>query len=197
MTEIYLEIAKLTDKFRTMAYGLTTDEVKINDAVQELMLYFLQMNPDILRGIYKKDGVDGLTRYGAVALRRALTSTRSNFYYKYEKYYTHIDGFVYNSNKTDNNDSFFYDNSGYKNLSNIPNEEIDNTQLDRLELIDKELDKLDYWYDRELFKLYYYEEGSTLDKIHKKTRISRNSIFTTIDKVRNILKNNLADKKNK
>lgn len=193
MTDIYLEIAKLTDKFRTMAYGLTTDEVKINDAVQELMLYFMQMNPDTLKGIYEKDGVDGLTRYGAVALRRALTSTRSPFYYKYEKYYTHINGFIYNYDTTDINDCFSHVNRGCKNLSNIPNEDVDNTQLERLELIDKELDKLDYWYDRELFKLYYYEAGSTLDKIHKKTRISRNSIFTTIDKVRNIIKKNLNE----
>ena len=194
MTDIYLEIAKLTDKFRTMAYGLTTDENKINEAVQELMLYFLsRMNPDTLRDIYEKDGVDGLTRYGAVALRRALTSKRSNFYYKYEKYYTHIDSSVYNSNTTDTNDYFIPDGCSYKDLSNIPNEEIDNTKLERLELIDKELDKLDYWYDRELFKLYYYEAGSTLDKIHKKTKISRNSIFSTIDKVRNILKKNLNE----
>ena len=91
MTDIYIEISKLTDKFRTMAYGITTDENKINEAVQELMLYFLQMNPSTLSSIWEKDGIDGITRYGAVALRRALTSTRSNFYYKYEKYYTHID----------------------------------------------------------------------------------------------------------
>ena len=38
MTEIYIEISKLTDKFRTMAYGLTTDENKINEAVQELIM---------------------------------------------------------------------------------------------------------------------------------------------------------------
>ena len=61
----------------------------------------------------------------------------------------------------------------------------------------EELEKLDTPYTkkiaRELFKLYYYEEGSTLDKIHKKTKISRNSIFTTIDKVRNILKKNLNE----
>ena len=90
MTEIYKEISKLTDKFRTMAYGLTTDENKVNEAVQELMLYFLSMNPETLKTIYDKDGIDGVTRYGAVALRRSLTSKRSNFYYKYDKYYTHI-----------------------------------------------------------------------------------------------------------
>ena len=86
MTEIYLEISKLTDKFRTMAYGLTSDENEVNEAVQELLLYLLQMNKTTLKKIYDKDGVLGITRYGAVALRRALTSPRSNYYYKYIKY---------------------------------------------------------------------------------------------------------------
>jgi hypothetical protein len=64
------------------------------------MLYFLQMNPDTLKDIYTKDGIEGVTRYGAVALRRALTSPRSNFYYKYQKYYTHITDINYNYNST-------------------------------------------------------------------------------------------------
>jgi hypothetical protein len=90
MTEIYIEISKLTDKFREMAYRYTKDKTVVNEAVQELMLYFLQANPDVIRSIYEKDGIEGITKYGAVALRRALTSPRSNFYYKYQKYYTHI-----------------------------------------------------------------------------------------------------------
>jgi len=191
MNKIYLEIAKLTDKFRTMSYRLTTDENKINEAVQELMLYFMQMNPTTLKSIYDKDGVDGLTRYGAVALRRALTSKRSNFYYKYEKYYTHIDSSVFSSNTTDTNEYIIPDGFNYKDISNIPNEEVDNHKLMKLELIDKELDKLDSWYDRELFKLYY--SGETLDSLAAKTKISRNSLFTTIDKVRTIIKNNLNE----
>ena len=192
MTEIYVEISKLTEKFRTMAYGITTDENKVNEAVQELMLYFLQMNPDTLRSIYEKDGILGITRYGAVALRRALTSKRSNFFYKYEKYYTHIDNFSHNCNTTHNNNADVYNTTNNKNISNIPNQEVDNSKLEKLELIDKELDKIDYWYDRELFKLYYYE-GNTLDSLAAKTRISRNSIFTTIDKVRNLLKKKLNE----
>ena len=189
MTEIYLEISKLTDKFRTMAYGITTDKNKIHEAVQELMLYLLQANPKVIKKIYDKDGIDGITRYGAVALRRALTSTRSNFYYKYEKYYTHIDDFT---------STITYDviETGEviptKHLYNLPNEEVDHEQLNKLEAIDKELDKIDYWYDRELFKLYYYE-GNTLDSVAAKTRISRNSIFTTIDKVREIIKKKLNE----
>ena len=186
MNKIYLEISKLTDKFRTMAYGITTDENKIHEAVQELMLYFLQMNPDTLRSIYEKDGIDGITRYGAVALRRALTSTRSNFYYKYEKYYTHIDSSIYTLSCTYSDDNIYFDNNISKSLHNIPNEEIDNYQLNKLEEIDQSLEDI-YWYDKKIFELYYYE-GNTLDSLSEKTRISRNSIFNTIDKVRTKLK---------
>jgi len=192
MNDIYIEISKLTDKFRTMAYGITTDENKIHEAVQELMLYFLNMNPDTLKSIYDKDGIDGVTRYGAVALRRALTSKRSNFYYKYEKYYTHINSTIYSYTKTDTADYFIPDGYHYKDISNLPNEEIDHIQLNKLEKIDVELDKLESWYDRELFKLYYYE-GNTLDSLAAKTKISRNSLFTTIDKVREILKKKLNE----
>jgi len=192
MTDIYIEISKLTDKFRTMAYRFTNDENKINEAVQELMLYLLQANPQVIRKIYENDGVEGLTRYGAVALRRSLTSKRSNFYYKFGKYYTNIDEFT---------STITYDviETGEiipnKHLYNLPNEEEDvnhNNTLEKLEKIDVQLDKLESWYDRELFKLYYYE-GNTLDSLAAKTRISRNSIFTTIDKVRTILKKELNE----
>ena len=126
MNKIYTEIANLTDKFRTMAWGICKDENKINEAVQELMLYFLQMNPEVLKNIYDKDGIEGVTRYGAVALRRALTSTRSNFYYKYEKYYTHIDHFSHNCSTTYSNDSVCHNIANNKNISNLPNEKVDN-----------------------------------------------------------------------
>ena len=191
MTDIYIEISKLTDKFRTMAYGLTTDENKINEAVQELMLYLLQANPQVIKKIYDNDGIEGITRYGAVALRRALTSTRSNFYYKYEKYYTHIDSSSYSCSTTFSNDDVAHNIANNKHIYNLPNKEVDNESLKKLELIDLQLDQLN-WYDRELFKLYYYE-GNTLDSLAAKTRISRNSLFTTIDKVRTILKKELNE----
>ena len=189
MNKIYLEISKLSDKFRTMCYGLTQDKDQVEDAVQECMLYFLQMNPDSLKKIYDKDGLDGITRYGAVVLRRALTSTRSPFYYQYKKYYTHIDSFT--SNVT-------YDVietgevSPKKNLYNIPEEPaVKNLEFEKLDNIDLVLNDL-YWYDKQIFELYYYK-GNTLDSLAKKTGISRNSLFTTIDKVRTILKKELVD----
>jgi RNA polymerase sigma factor (sigma-70 family) len=172
-----------------MCYGLTKNKTNIDNAVQELMLYFLQMNPDTLKKIYTKDGLDGITKYGAVVLRRALTSVRSPFYYKYEKYYTHIDSSSYSCSTTFSNDDVAFNIANSKNISNIPNEEL-NYQWEKLEEVDKVLDTL-HWYDRELFKLYYYE-GNTLDSLAEKTRISRNSLFTTIDKVREILKKELV-----
>ena len=137
MIEIYEEIAKLSDKFTKMAYGISIDKNKIDNAVQELMLYFLQMNPDTLRSIYDKDGIQGLTKYGAVALRRSLTSTRSNFFYKYEKYYTHIDGASYSNTKTYTSDMFDFNIPNNKNIYNLPNEKIDDTQLLKLQEIDR------------------------------------------------------------
>ena len=190
MNKIYLEISELSDNFREIAFRFTKDKNKVDEAVQELFLYFLQINPDTIKKIYDKDGIDGILKYGAVALRRALTSTRSNFYYKYEKYYTHIDSACFNSSTTFNDNDFVNDNYNNKNIQNIPYKEAENESLNKLELIDKELDKI-YWYDREIFKLYY--SGNTLDSLAAKTRISRNSLFTTIDKVRTILKKELNE----
>jgi len=183
MNEIYKIVSELSTKFKAMAYGISKDKNDINNAVQELMLYFLQMNPETLKNIYEKDGKQGILRYGAVALRRALTSTRSSFYYKYKKYYTNLKTITYKASSTQNN--------FHKSIYNIPQEvEIDH-QWEKLELIDKELEKL-HWYDKQVFELYYYE-GNTLDSLAEETKISRNSLFTTIDKVRDILKKELND----
>ena len=179
MNKIYQEISSLSSKFREMCYGLTQDEEAINDAVQELMLYYLQMNPETLKGIWEKDGQEGLIRYGAVVLRRSLTSARSPFYYKYKKYYTHIQNF-YETNVTEGDHRSIYD---------MP-EVVEEYKWTKLEEIDKVLDK-QTWYDKKVFELYY--SGETLDSLASKTGISRNSLFTTIDKVREILKKKLNE----
>ena len=179
MTEIYAEISSLSSKFREMCFGLTQDEEAINDAVQELMLYYLQMNPKTLKGIWDKDGQEGLIRYGAIILRRALTSVRSPFYYKYKKYYTQVQDFY----ETD------YTKGRQQTLYNMP-EVVEEYKWEKLEEIDKVLDKQS-WYDKKVFELYY--SGETLDSLAKKTGISRNSLFTTIDKVREILKKELNE----
>tara|TARA_R100000329_G_scaffold30586_1_gene28246 strand:+ start:3215 stop:3772 length:558 start_codon:yes stop_codon:yes gene_type:complete len=184
MNDIYIKISKLSDKFITMCYGLTTNKTEIEDAVQELMLYFLNMNPETLKSIYEKDGEKGIMGFGAVVLKRALTSTRSPFYYKYKKYYTHIDS-IYETNTTLNHKTII------KYLNNLPEIKVDNSEIIKLDQIDAILDTV-HWYDKKVFELYYYD-NNTLDSLAKKTKISRNSLFTTIDKVRSIIKNELID----
>ena len=185
MNDIYIEISKLSDKFREMCYGITNDKEDIDNVVQELMLYFLQMNPETIKKIWEQDGKKGIIRYGAVVIRRALTCKNNAFYYKYKKYNTHLDSSIHVSSITTDFNYVYDHRVNYKTLENIPEE----TQTDKsyyFKEIDDALEQLN-WYDKKIFELYYYE-GNTLDSLAKKTKISRNSLFTTIDKVRNILK---------
>ncbi len=182
MNEIYQVVADCRKTFIKMSYAFTQDINEIENVVQECLMYFLQMNPDTLKKIYIKDGTKGIISYGAVILRRSYTSSRSAYFYKYKKYYTHIDTNYSNATygAKDRNDD-----QNKKNLYNIPN--IDEYQKwQKLEQIDEALDDF-YWYDRDVFKLYYYE-GNTLTGLAKKTGISRNSLFSTIDKVREQIK---------
>jgi len=179
MTEVYQAVADCRKTFVKMSYSFTQDINEIEEVVQECLMYFLQMNPETLKKIWVKDGKKGLISYGAVVLRRSFTSVRSPYYYKYKKYYKHID------EQTSNITYEITGGNSKSHLYNIPNPEV-NPQWTKLETIDKALDNF-YWYDRDVFKLYYYE-GNTLTGLAKKTGISRNSLFTTIDKVREELK---------
>tara|TARA_R110000822_G_scaffold186460_1_gene325483 strand:+ start:1294 stop:1857 length:564 start_codon:yes stop_codon:yes gene_type:complete len=187
MNKVYQAVADCRPTFVKMSYKFTKDINYIDEVVQECLLYFMQMNPKTLKDIYVKDGQKGLIRYGAVVLRRSFTSVRSPYYYKYKKYYTHLDSqassITYDIVKTG-------ETSNEKHLYNIPNPE-EYVQWQKLEQIDKALENV-YWYDRDVFKLYYYE-GNTLSGLAKKTGISRNSLFTTIDKVREQLKDLLNE----
>ena len=172
--KIYKLIADNRNRFVAVAERYTDDKNVIDEVVQEQMLYFMQMNKQTLTDIYDKDGLEGLVKYGAVAIHRAITSSRSTYYYKYKKYYTKIDGSFNN----------IFEN---KDISQIP-DVIDESIYKKLaiEKIERELKKM-YWYDKKVFEVYY-NEGHTLDSLAKKTGISRNSLFSTIKKVRTKLK---------
>lgn len=187
MIEVYQAVANCRKTFVKMSYKFTKDINYIDEVVQECLLYFMQMNPDTLKNIYNKDGEKGLISYGAVVLRRSFTSVRSPYYYKYNVYYRNLDlqasSITYDITESG-------ETSNKKNLYNIPNPE-EYVQWQKLEQIDKALENI-YWYDKKIFELYYYE-GNTLSGLAKKTGISRNSLFTTIDKVREQIKNLLDD----
>ena len=129
MTEIYQAVADCRPKFVEISNSFTKDTNEIDEVVQK-----------------------GLIKYGAVVIRRSFTSVRSPYYYKYKKYYTHIDShssnLTYELTQRDNE-------SNKKHLYNIPSTE-EYVQWKKLEQIDKALEDF-YWYDRDVFKLYYYE----------------------------------------
>ena len=177
MNELHNIIANLRQTMVYMAYGLIKDYNEIQEIVQETLVYMLQMNQTTLKKIYDKDGKDGLLRYAGVVMRRSVHSTKSPYYYKYKKYYENIS---WNYSAT----------AGVKPYKNIPNEAPD-IKWQYLEKIDEILDTK-YWYDKEIFKLYYYE-NNTLDSLAEKTGISRNSIYNTINKIRQEIKEELDD----
>ena len=180
--KVYKLIADNRNRFVAVASKYTEDQNVIDEVVQEQMLYFMQMNKETLIDIYDKDGLEGIVKYGAVAIHRAVTSPRSNYYYKYRKYYTKIDGSYTNFNTVRTN----------KDITQIP-DVVDESIYKKLaiEKIEKELKNM-YWYDSKVFTVYY-EEKHTLDSLAKKTGISRNSLFTTLKKVRTKLKEILDD----
>jgi RNA polymerase sigma factor (sigma-70 family) len=185
--KIYKLIADNRQRFVDIASYYTKDKTIIDDVVQEQMLYFMQMNKETLLDIYEKDGIEGLVKYGAVAIHRAVTSSRSNYYYKYRKYYTRIDeSHIENSYFTDRPSTY------RRSISQIPDVVCESLyRKQAIEKVEKELENM-YWYDSKVFTVYY-EEGHTLDSLAKKTGISRNSLFTTLKKVRTKLKEILDD----
>ena len=181
MNDIYNILAKLLPKYKDIAGLYTKDKNEIDDSVQELFLYLMQMNIQVLKDIYLRDGEEGLLKYGAVALKRALTSKRSAYYYKYKKYYANLINLSYKTTTTQKN--------FHKSIYNIAQEVEEDIKEQKIQKIEAELSKL-HWYDKKVFELYY--EGHTLDSLAKETKISRNSLYTTIDKVRTILKKELV-----
>lgn len=185
MNKIYIKISDQLHKFREQAYRFTADKNEVDEVVQETVLYFLQMNQKTLKKIYDTDGIKAVVSYGCIMIKRSLTCRNNQYYYKLNKYYTKINS-IYNTSSTKSvNPDMSLDSFKYKSLDNLEDVIVIDDYV-KLEKIDKELDNM-YWYDREIFKLYFYE-GNTLDSLAHKTKISRNSLFTTIKKVKMKLK---------
>ena len=154
MNKVYNTLIKLEKIFKGIAGQYTHQQYKIDDAVQMLFEYFLNMNQETLKDIFKRDGVEGLIKYSALTIRRYFTSKKNKYYSTYNKYY---------DNFTDiSNIQYLIDN--YTETSTYV------CKWEYLEKIDVELDKM-YWYDREVYKLYYsVDNKETLDTLAKKNR---------------------------
>jgi len=180
MTNIYKELADNINKFRLYAFKFTRDKNVVDEVVQELYLYLYQCNEETLKRIYKTDGIKGLIGYGCIVIKRSLISKKSQYYYKINKYYEKISSLEGSRNTQDRERIKEF-------LEQQPAEyEEEEKKYEKLERLHTAIDSL-YWYDKEVFKLYYFERH-TLDSLASKTNISRNSLFNTINKVREELK---------
>tara|TARA_R110000744_G_scaffold378122_1_gene493883 strand:+ start:14972 stop:15547 length:576 start_codon:yes stop_codon:yes gene_type:complete len=182
MINIHNQIATYHNNFYRYALKIKMDHNEASEVVQELYLYYLQMNQETLKRIYDNDGIKGVIGYGCIVIKRSLISKKSQYYYKINKYYERVTSLDSSWTSNDRDRITEY-------LEQHPETEDDhnNKQYVKLEFLDECLDNM-YWYDAKVFRLYYYEASNTLDSLASKTKISRNSLFSTIDKVREVLK---------
>ena len=124
-----------------------------------------------LREIIEKNQ---MTFYAVRVMMNQFHSNTSRYYYKYKKFYE------YHTTQTIECISEDKSKSTKKQKEEI---EV------KLEWIDEKLKDL-YWFDAEVFKLYYRENFS-LSEMAKATKINKNTLYKAIRNVKNYLKNEL------
>ena len=143
------------------------------DLLHECILAMYQYPTDELQSI-KENG--RLFFFGARIMANMYHSKTSRYYYKIKKYnQQHID-------QSDTNlDEFIFTNEADK---------------EHIEMIHNILNDM-YWYDRELFKLYYFGNNNgtkfTYTSLANRTGISRRSIFYTIKNVKKHIKEKINE----
>ena len=161
----------LTDnynKLKDMAYNITSgkgNEDLLSFVIEELY----KCDQDRIEQIIRKKQ---MTFYVVRVMINQFHSKTSRYYYKYNKYYEyHVTGIV-EAISPDNIET-----------------EIENKQKveERLSWIEEKLKDL-YWFDAEVFRIYY-KEGFSLNQMQKETKINRNTLHKAITNVKNYLIN--------
>ena len=122
-----------------------------------------------LREIIEKNQ---MTFYAVRVMMNQYHSKTSRYYYKYKKYYEYHTTQTIESLSADKSKS-----------TKKKKEEIEV----KLEWIEEKLNDL-YWFDAEVFKLYYRENFS-LSEMAKATKINKNTLYKAIRNVKNYLIN--------
>ena len=156
------------DKLKDMAYNIAGVKGK-DDLLSFVIEELYKCDQERIDEIIKKKQ---LTFYIARVMLNQYHSKTSRYYYKYNKYYEY--------HTTTTIESITADNTTYTIKDKKEVEE-------RLEWIEEKLKDL-YWFDAELFRIYYRDSHS-LNSLAKATRISRATIYKAIKNVKNYLKN--------
>lgn len=105
-------------------------------------------------------------------------SSTSPYYYKYKKYYKHV-----NMNY---NTSILWTEHWLNNIEQTDNIKEKIKTEEQLEKIEKQLKEYN-WFDAEVFRVYYLLNHS-LNTLSKETGINRNTLYKSITNIKNKLK---------
>jgi DNA-directed RNA polymerase specialized sigma24 family protein len=154
------------DKLKDMAFNIAGRKGK-DDLLSFVIEELYKCDQDRIDEIIEKNQ---LTFYIARVMLNQYHSKTSRYYYKYNKYYEY--------HTTTTIESITADNTEYTIKDKKEVEE-------RLEWIEDKL-KDCYWFDSQVFKVYYLEEHS-LNSMAKATKINRNTLFKAINNVKKYL----------
>jgi DNA-directed RNA polymerase specialized sigma24 family protein len=157
------------DKLKDISYNIT------NGNGEDLLSF-------VIEEIYKCDQIrlreiierGQMTFYIVRIMLNQYHSKTSRYYYKYKKYYEY--------HTTTTIESITADNTEYTIKDKKEVEE-------KLAWIEEKLKDL-YWFDAEIFRIYY-REGFSLNQMAKETKISRATIYKAVKNVKNYLINEL------
>tara|TARA_R100001460_G_scaffold39304_1_gene74066 strand:- start:5359 stop:5874 length:516 start_codon:yes stop_codon:yes gene_type:complete len=154
------------DKLKDMAFNIAGKKGK-DDLLSFVIEELYKCDQERIYEIIKKNQ---LTFYIARVMLNQYHSKTSRYYYKYNKYYEY--------HTTTTIESITADNTEYTIKDKNQIEE-------RLDWIEEKL-KDCYWFDSQVFKVYYLEEHS-LNSMAKATKINRNTLFKAINNVKKYL----------
>ena len=154
------------DKLKDMAFNIAGSNGK-DDLLSFVIEELYKCDQERIDEIIEKNQ---LTFYIARVMLNQYHSKTSRYYYKYNKYYEY--------HTTTTIESISADNVDYT----IKEKEL---VEERLEWIEEKLKDL-YWFDAQVFKVYYLEEHS-LNSMAKATKINRNTLFKAISNVKKYL----------
>ena len=155
-------------KLKDIAYNITSG--KCNDDLFSFVIEELyKCDQKRISEIITKNQ---MTFYVVRVMINQYHSKTSRYYYKYKKYYEY--------HTTTTIECLSADNTQYT----IKDKEL---VEERLEWIEEKLKDL-YWFDAEVFKIYY-REGFSLNQMQKETKINRNTLHKAITNVKKYLLN--------
>ena len=160
-------LIKNYDKLKDVAYNITNG--KGDDLLSFVIEELYKCDQDRIKEIIQKKQ---MTFYVVRVMLNQYHSKTSRYYYKYKKYYEyHVTGII---------EAVSSDNSKDKTEQKQLIEE-------RLDWIEEKLKDI-YWFDAEIFRIYY-REGFSLNQMQKETKISRATLYKAINNVKNYLIN--------